>query len=108
MEKVRIRDPGWKKVGSGIRDKHPRSATLPQSTTNHDPEDKRKLVGASVFASFSLFHQMDEELNKFFASVFTIDDMQNLPDPEPELVGHRMSTIKVSEQDIQCKHQAQT
>jgi hypothetical protein len=23
METVRIRDPGWKKVGSGIRDKHP-------------------------------------------------------------------------------------
>jgi hypothetical protein len=31
METVRIRDPGWKKVGSGIRDKHPGSATLPLS-----------------------------------------------------------------------------
>jgi hypothetical protein len=28
MEKIRIRDPGWKKVGSGIWDKHPGSATL--------------------------------------------------------------------------------
>jgi hypothetical protein len=33
MEKLRIRDgknsdPGWKKFGSGIRDKHPGSATL--------------------------------------------------------------------------------
>jgi hypothetical protein len=28
MERVRIRDPGWKKDGSGIRDKHPGSATL--------------------------------------------------------------------------------
>jgi hypothetical protein len=28
MKTVRIRDPGWKKVGSGIRDKHPESATL--------------------------------------------------------------------------------
>jgi hypothetical protein len=28
METVRIRDPGWKKVGYGIRDKHPGSATL--------------------------------------------------------------------------------
>jgi hypothetical protein len=28
MESVRIRDPGWKKVGSGIRDKHPGCATL--------------------------------------------------------------------------------
>jgi hypothetical protein len=28
METVRIRDPGWKKIGSGIREKHPGSATL--------------------------------------------------------------------------------
>jgi hypothetical protein len=28
METGRIRDPGWKKVGSGIRDKDPGSATL--------------------------------------------------------------------------------
>ena len=28
METVRIREPGWKKVGSGIRDKHQGSATL--------------------------------------------------------------------------------
>jgi hypothetical protein len=28
METVRIRDPGWIKVGSVIRDKHPGSATL--------------------------------------------------------------------------------
>jgi hypothetical protein len=26
--KIRIRDPGWKKIGSGIRDKHPGYATL--------------------------------------------------------------------------------
>jgi hypothetical protein len=26
--KVRIRDPGWKKFGSGIRDEHPGSASL--------------------------------------------------------------------------------
>jgi hypothetical protein len=25
---MQIRDPGWKKVGSGIQDKHPGSATL--------------------------------------------------------------------------------
>ncbi len=28
METVRIHDPRWKKVGAGIRDKHPGSATL--------------------------------------------------------------------------------
>jgi hypothetical protein len=31
METVRIRDPGWKKVGSGIRDVYPGSATLDPS-----------------------------------------------------------------------------
>jgi hypothetical protein len=30
MEKIRIRDPGWKEVGSGIRDKHPGYAPLPK------------------------------------------------------------------------------
>ncbi len=35
MKTVRIRDPGWKKVGSGIRDKHPGFATLlPTKKTN--------------------------------------------------------------------------
>jgi hypothetical protein len=28
METIRIRDPGWKTVGSGIRDTHPGSPTL--------------------------------------------------------------------------------
>jgi hypothetical protein len=32
MEKVQIRDPGWKKVGSGIRDKPPGSATLVETS----------------------------------------------------------------------------
>jgi hypothetical protein len=31
METVRIRDPGWKKVGSWIQNKHPGSATLPRT-----------------------------------------------------------------------------
>jgi hypothetical protein len=29
-----IRDPGWKKVGSGIRNKYPRSATLLLTTVD--------------------------------------------------------------------------
>jgi hypothetical protein len=32
MEKIRIRYPGWKKVGSGIRDKHPECTTLDDGT----------------------------------------------------------------------------
>jgi hypothetical protein len=47
METVRIRDPGWKKFGSGIRDKHPGSATLVKS--------KKKSVGFSEPAKSKLF-----------------------------------------------------
>jgi hypothetical protein len=32
MEKIRNRDPVWKKFGSGIRDKHPGSTILPFSS----------------------------------------------------------------------------
>ncbi len=32
METVRIRDPGWKKVGSGIRDVYPGSAALQKNS----------------------------------------------------------------------------
>jgi hypothetical protein len=34
-------DPGWKKVGSGIRDKHPGSATLPDSRGFYTNLDQR-------------------------------------------------------------------
>ncbi len=43
METVRIRDPVWKKVGSGIRDKHPGSATL--------------MTGVPISGSLSAFRQ---------------------------------------------------
>jgi hypothetical protein len=32
-----MQDPGWKKVRSGIRDKHPGSATLRDTEITHDP-----------------------------------------------------------------------
>ncbi len=44
METVRIRDPGWKKVGSGIRDKHPGSATLPLSMWIKWNDSRQKLA----------------------------------------------------------------
>jgi hypothetical protein len=34
MEKIRIRDPVWETFGSGLRDKHPGSATLLESLVN--------------------------------------------------------------------------
>jgi hypothetical protein len=54
METVRIRDPGWKKVGSGIRDKHLGSATLVRTRIriqeihiNADP-DQEHCIDASI------------------------------------------------------------
>ncbi len=55
METVWIRDPEWKKFGSGIRDKHPGSATLVfsiikegsgsvQITTVPEPRDPKLMV----------------------------------------------------------------
>jgi hypothetical protein len=36
MGKIRVRDPGWKTFGSGIRDKHPGSATLIPTTVGKE------------------------------------------------------------------------
>ncbi len=51
METVRIRDPGWKKVGSGIRDKHPGSATL-------EPNNLRKVLSLSDCEKFLVTYFM--------------------------------------------------
>ncbi len=42
MEKIRIRDPGWKKVGSGIQkpEKHPGSATLERREKEEGKKDR--------------------------------------------------------------------
>jgi hypothetical protein len=55
METVRIRDPGWKKVESGIRDKHPGSATL-------------FLIFPSFHSLFSYFYRRARCLKNFFTS----------------------------------------
>jgi hypothetical protein len=55
MKTARIRDPGWKKVGSGIRDKHPGSATLlfghPGSRIS-DPKTATKKRGKKILLSY--------------------------------------------------------
>jgi hypothetical protein len=38
---MRIRDPGWRQFGSGIRDKHPGSATLMRTTTFCSPNQTK-------------------------------------------------------------------
>jgi hypothetical protein len=44
MEKIRIRDPGLKKLRSGVRDKHPGSATLVPPAFRQCPRSVRKLI----------------------------------------------------------------
>jgi hypothetical protein len=48
--KIRIRDPGRKIVGSGIRDKHPESATL--ETSQVDGSKRDYLYGISSYRNW--------------------------------------------------------
>ena len=46
---------------------------------------------------------MAEELNKFFSSVFTRDDLTNIPEPEKEQVQSKMKEISISKGEIKRK-----
>jgi hypothetical protein len=46
MEKIRIRDPGMEKFGSGIRDKHPGSVTLLMSSLVADLDGQARRKGS--------------------------------------------------------------
>ncbi len=48
---------------------------------------------------------MAEELNKFFSSVFTREDLANIPEPEKEQVQSRMKEIRISKGEIKKKIQ---
>jgi hypothetical protein len=55
MEKIRIRDPngknshpGWKKIETGIRDKHPGSATLHHTYSIPVSADKNQFIQMAV------------------------------------------------------------
>jgi hypothetical protein len=41
MEKIRIRDPGWKKVGSGIRDPKAEKTSRIRNTAENAKKSKR-------------------------------------------------------------------
>jgi hypothetical protein len=47
--------------------------------------------------------EMAEELNKFFSSVFTQENLQNVPDPEPETINAEMKQVFVTQQQIRNK-----
>jgi hypothetical protein len=67
METVRIWDPGWKKVGSGIRDKHPGSATLSNLILNFGKFAFQKKCKIMPLMSQSFNHRVDRVLS-FFSS----------------------------------------
>ncbi len=72
METVRIRDPGWKKVGSGIRDKHPGSATLHWYTSGPIAEMECFLViikGCLYFLTFFLTVFIESKKRPFLQGV---------------------------------------
>jgi hypothetical protein len=66
METVRIRGPGWKKVGSGIRDKHPGSATLLQgkSTVRSTWGHKTFNLQRNPFLILLALHLQERVLNE--------------------------------------------
>ncbi len=47
--------------------------------------------------------EMAEELNKFFSSVFTQENLQNVPEPEPETINAEMEQVFVTQQQIRNK-----
>jgi hypothetical protein len=48
---------------------------------------------------------MAEELNRFFSSVFTQEDLTNIPEPEREEVRRKMGPVVVGERDVEKKIQ---
>jgi hypothetical protein len=47
--------------------------------------------------------EIAEELNKFFSSVFTKEDLQSVPEPEVENVRKKMEPVRIEQQQIRNK-----
>ena len=47
--------------------------------------------------------EMAEELNKFFSSVFTQEDLQNVPEPDAKIINVEMEPVFVTQQQIRNK-----
>ena len=47
--------------------------------------------------------EIAEELNKFFSSVFTREDLQNVPEPEKEEIRVKMQPVRITQQQIRNK-----
>ncbi len=47
--------------------------------------------------------EIADELNSFFSSVFTREDLQNVPDPEMEVISEPMALLKFTQQMIRNK-----
>jgi hypothetical protein len=47
--------------------------------------------------------EIAEELNKFFSSMFTREDLQNVPEPEKEEIRVKMQPVPITQQQIHNK-----
>jgi len=47
--------------------------------------------------------EIAEELNKFFSSMFTREDLQNVPEPEKEEIRVKMQPVRITQQQIHNK-----
>jgi hypothetical protein len=47
--------------------------------------------------------EIAEELNNFFSSVFTREDLQNVPEPEKEEIRVKMQPVRITQQQIRNK-----
>ncbi len=92
METVRIRAPGWKKVESGIRDKHPGSATLIDRATKRkgQGESWKKMALLSLTWFLTLYrwsHQEKRARRKLQEDGAAVTDM--VSDIERDRVANR-------------------
>ncbi len=75
--------------------KHVKSKTKSKTTVGPLVTQEKKIITDNK--------EMAETLNQFFSSVFTKEDLNNVPDAEAEIVTRAMPPVQVSEQDVAKK-----
>jgi len=92
MEKNLVKEPDKnnRKFSKYVKSKTKSKTTIGPLIT----ADRKMITGGK---------EMAEELNRFFASVFSIEDSTNIPEAEEEEIGRDMTAVRISEQDVARK-----